>query len=52
MPIYEYQCSMPQCAYQITEILPVQNADVKMRCPKCGAPMIKLMTVPGLLKIK
>ena len=52
MPIYEYQCSVASCGYQKTEILPLQMCEAEMKCPKCDAPMLKLMTIPGMVKVK
>ena len=52
MPIYEYQCSNYACGYQVTEILPLRYCETEFPCPKCGAPMMKLMTLPGMVKVK
>ena len=52
MPIYEYQCSVASCGYQKSEILPLTMCEAEMKCPRCGAPMLKLMTFPGMVKVK
>jgi len=50
MPIYEYQCI--KCGYITDEYESTNICMVIKKCPKCKGEMEKIMSSPGLLKIK
>ena len=54
MPIYEYQAakkeqSCPQCA-EAFEVIQRMNDAPLSRCPKCGAPVQRLISAPCIGK--
>ncbi len=44
MPIYEFKC--PQCGREV-EWLALKA--MNLLCKECGAPMVKLMSVPSIV---
>jgi putative FmdB family regulatory protein len=45
MPIYEYQCT--KCR-KVCEVLQKAKDKPPDKCPKCGAPVIKLISSPAI----
>jgi len=48
MPLYDFKCD--NCNF-IKEVL-LPSARETIPCPKCGEPMRRLLSFPGLVKIK
>ena len=48
MPRYEFHCH--DCAAVFTETRPVDDRDVPARCPTCGGPSIRLLSVPTIMQ--
>jgi len=45
MPLYEYQCT---ACREVCEVLQKAKDGPLERCPKCGAPVIKLISSPAI----
>lgn len=45
MPIYEYQCT--KCRH-VCEVLQKAKDKPPRKCPKCGGPVIKLISSPAI----
>jgi putative FmdB family regulatory protein len=45
MPLYEYQCE--QCEHRFEVIQKYSDAPIAV-CPKCGGPVVKLMSSPAI----
>lgn len=45
MPLYEYQCT--KCR-EVCEVLQKSGDRPLEKCPKCGGPMVKLVSSPAI----
>ena len=45
MPLYEYQCE--KCAHRFEVIQKFSDAPIDV-CPKCGGPVVKLLSSPAI----
>jgi len=53
-PLYSYTCDDPKCekSRKIMDfVVPLRQYDAKVKCPKCGKPLTKVLSAP-MFRIK
>jgi len=46
MPMYTFKCT--KCGHVFEDIMPINTQTKDIKCPKCGAPVEKVLQTTGL----